>query len=91
MGNSVVHFLTQAFSDGHFADDLNESLITLIPKQDLLETIAQFLPIALSNVVVKIITMVIANRLKPLMGSLVYVRQCNFIPGRQHIDNVVIV
>lgn len=51
---------------------------------------AHFRPIALSNVV-KIITKIIANRLKPVMSSLVGETQCSFILGRQGIDNVVIV
>lgn len=50
---------------------LNESFIALIPKQEKAMTPNRFRPIALCNVVHKIISKVIANRLKPLLPTLV--------------------
>lgn len=69
---------------------MNESLIVLILKQLHPETIAQFRPICLSNVVIKIVSKVIANRLKPLMSDLVGPEQASFIPDRQSTDNIII-
>lgn len=50
---------------------------------------SQSCPICLSNVVIKTISKVIANRLKPLMNDLVGPNQASFIPGRQTVDNIV--
>jgi len=50
---------------------LNASFIALIPKQKNAMTPNGFRPIALSNVVYKIISKVISNRLKPLLPSLI--------------------
>lgn len=51
--------------------ELNESFIALIPKQEKFMTLDRFRPIPLCNVVYKIISKVIANRLKPLPPMLV--------------------
>lgn len=47
---------------------------------------AQFRPICLSNVIIK----VIANWLKPLVGNLVGPGKVSFIPGRQTSDNIIV-
>lgn len=91
MGPSVSEFVRKAFLTASFLMEMNETLITLIPKQNPPEKLTHFRPISLCNVVAKIISKVIANRLKPLMSKLVGPNQCSFIPGRQAVDNVVIV
>lgn len=50
---------------------LNEYFIALIPKQEKDTSPDRFRPIALCNVVYKIISKVISNRLKPLLPTLV--------------------
>ena len=50
---------------------LNTSFISLIPKQESAQTPDKYRPIALCNVVYKIISKVVANKLKPLLPSLV--------------------
>jgi hypothetical protein len=50
---------------------LNAMLITLIPKENEAKTPDRYIPIALCNVVYKIIFKVIENRLKPLLPTLV--------------------
>lgn len=74
----------------HVPSDMNESLICLIPKQEHPDTIAQIRPIRLSNVVIKIISKVIANWLKPLMKELVGMEQSSFIPSRHTTDHIVV-
>lgn len=41
--------------------------------------------------VVKVITKIIANRLKLLMDKLTSPNQCSFILGRQGVDNVIMI
>ena len=50
---------------------LSTSFIALITKQDNAQTPEKFRPIALCNVVYKIISKVVANRLKPLLPTLI--------------------
>lgn len=68
---------------------LNASFIALIPKQEKAMTSDRFKPIALCNVVYKIISKVIANRLKPLLLALDLEEQTRFVEGRQILNNII--
>jgi len=48
-----------------------------------------FKPIELCNVVYKIISKIIANRLKPLLPTLVSVEQSGYVECRQILDNII--
>lgn len=89
---SIWNLVQQAFLRGAFSTNLSTTFITLIPKQTIPELISHFRPIALCNVVVKIITKIIANGLKSLMDKLLQTspNQCSFIPCRQAIDNIAL-
>lgn len=50
----------------------------------------EFRPISLGNVVFKLITKTIANRLKDILPSIVNETQSTFILDRAIIDNVII-
>lgn len=69
---------------------LNATFLTLIPKTDTAATPAKFRPISLCNVIYKIISKVIVNRLKPLMPSLISQEQTSFVEGRQILDGIII-
>jgi hypothetical protein len=60
---------------------LNDTMITLIPKENEARTPDHYKPIALCNVVYKIISKVIANRLKPLLPTLISQEQAGFMEG----------
>uniref|UniRef100_A0A803PJ82 Reverse transcriptase domain-containing protein n=1 Tax=Cannabis sativa TaxID=3483 RepID=A0A803PJ82_CANSA len=51
---------------------------------------ADLRPIALCNVIYKVITKVMANRMKPLMDKIVADMQSAFIPGRLITDNILV-
>jgi len=68
---------------------LNTTFISLIPKHELAQTPDRFRPIALCNVVYKIISKVVANRLKPLLPTLVSVEQSGYVEGKQILDNII--
>lgn len=68
---------------------LNTSFISLIPKQENAQTPDRYRPIALSNVVYKIISKVVANRLKPLLPALISGEQSGYVEGRKILDNII--
>lgn len=70
---------------------LNETLIVLIPKIQGPETIGNYKPISLCNIIYKIISKVIEARLRPHLEYLVSPYQTAFVTGRRGIDNVIIV
>ncbi|CAN1744115.1 LINE-1 retrotransposable element ORF2 protein, partial [Linum perenne] len=90
VGPDVANFVSSCFRYPEMVEQVNETIIVLIPKLAKLEAISQFRPISLCNVVYKTITKCIADRLKPHMVNLVGEAQTSFVPGRQITDNIII-
>lgn len=68
----------------------NETLVTLILKINILLNLAHYRPISLCNVVYKIISKVLMNRVKQLLGVFISHSQAAFVPRHQIIDNVIL-
>ncbi|WCJ40291.1 DNAse I-like superfamily protein [Euphorbia peplus] len=90
MKNSLCALVKKAFREGSFDTELNKTLLVLIPKKPMPETFSDLRPISLCNVAYKVITKIIANRLKPLMPQLVLPQQTSFVAGRNITDNIII-
>ena len=60
----------------------NATFLNLIPKEAGAYSPEKYRPIALCNMIYKIISKVIANHLKPLLPKLIYPEQSGFVEGR---------
>ena len=69
---------------------MNFSHIVLIPKKNNPQRITDFRPISLSNVVTRIVSKLLANRLKMVLPNVIFDSQSAFIPGRLIIDNTTV-
>lgn len=78
------------FQDGTIPRDLNETNIVQIPKKKCPVKVGDLRPISLCNVIVKIITKVMTNRMKNMLDGVVSECQSAFIPGRIITDNIMV-
>lgn len=77
----MIEFLRRASSLGKFDSSLNSSLIALILKVDNPCSITRMRLIASCNVIVKIVTKFIANKLKLLMPKQTSPSLCSLSQG----------
>lgn len=86
----ISEFFNQVWHNPSLIQTVNNTLLVLIPKINKPKFITQFRPIPLCNVVYKILTKAIANRLKPLMDDLISPYQTSFVPRRNIQHNIII-
>lgn len=75
---------------GYFPPDLNMTNIALIPKGNSQASMKDWRPIALCNVLYKLISKVIANRLKLVLHKCVSDNQSAFVPNISILDNAMV-
>jgi hypothetical protein len=76
---------------GKFEKSLNATFVSLIPKKTDAMDVRDFRPISLVGGIYKIISKVLANRFKSVVGKIISNTQNAFIGGRQILDYVLIV
>ena len=91
LGNEMLATINETRISGCIPAELNKTYLTLIPKVDRPLSFGDYRPIALCNILYKIITKIIAGRLQAGTGTFIYAEQFDFLPGRQISDAVGIV
>lgn len=91
VGGMVIGMVKAFFGSGCMLKELNHTNIVLIPKVDNPTKMSQFRPISLCNVVYKLISKVLTNRLKKVLHKVISPNQSEFIKGRQISDNILVV
>ncbi|KAH7839212.1 hypothetical protein Vadar_001285 [Vaccinium darrowii] len=81
IGADVVAAIKSFFHTSHLLRSTNLTLITLIPKVGCPVRSNQFKHISLYNVSYKIITKILANRLRPILPLIISKNQSGFVGG----------
>ncbi|KAL0455402.1 UNVERIFIED_CONTAM: hypothetical protein Slati_0879400 [Sesamum latifolium] len=89
VGSEVCNLILNFLNNGSLNPLINFTDIVLIPKCPNPLDMNQFCLTSLCNVIYKMASKVIANRIKPFLGVLVSNSQ-SFVPGRLIMDNVLL-
>ena len=81
VGDNVVTAVLDYLNSGSMIPSINHTNIVLIPKVKTLEKMFDFRPISLYNVIYKIISKVLANRLKQILPDIISPTKSAFVPG----------
>ncbi|XP_031096875.1 uncharacterized protein LOC116001121 [Ipomoea triloba] len=90
VGSDVSSFVIKCLNECTLLEGLNDTNVVLIPKKASPEKVSDLRPIALCNVVYKIMPKMVANRMKPLLGDVISDSQSAFIPNRLITDNILV-
>ncbi|XP_074336841.1 uncharacterized protein LOC141674013 [Apium graveolens] len=90
VGKDVVEFCQYFFNTGELPAGVNNTLVCLIPKVKMPRKMTDLRPISLCNVLIRIISKVMENRLKTCLSGLISDKQSAFVEGRLLTDNALI-
>ncbi|XP_042939571.1 uncharacterized protein LOC122274613 [Carya illinoinensis] len=90
VGVGVFLAVKEVLSGGRDLGRINETFIVLIPKKKKPVFFSKYKPISLCNVLYKIVSKVLANRLKKILPLLISPSQSAFVPGRLISNNIIV-
>lgn len=90
ISTDMVGMVQKFFITGRLDEQIGDANIVLIPKKKNPVNMMDLRPISLCSVVYKVISKVLANRLKTMLNGIISETQCAFILGRLITDNIIV-
>eukprot|EP00253_Pinus_taeda_P026585 PITA_26585 len=83
ISNDLLRVIEECRETGTMYNAINSTFIALIPKTDSSSSFDDYHPISLCNVIYKIISKIIANRIRPILSRHIAPHQFAFLEHRQ--------
>lgn len=90
MKQGIFDFISRFFAGYVGLGELNHTLLVLIPKVKNVSSMLDFRPISLCNMVYKLISKILSNKLKQVLSTIIDSSQSTFLPGWLITDNAII-
>lgn len=90
IGRDFIVAIQSFFLYGFLPRSINATLLSLIPKTTTAERMTDFRPIACCNVIYKLISKIIARRLKATLPEAIELNQCAFVQDRLLLKDVLL-
>ncbi|KAL0288762.1 UNVERIFIED_CONTAM: putative ribonuclease H protein [Sesamum radiatum] len=90
IGEEVATAILEFFTTGRLLKQVNTTILALIPKVRVPSLVSDFRPISCCNVLYKVITKIIVQRLRLVLDKMISPSQNAFVPGRSIGDNILL-
>ncbi|XP_010446053.1 PREDICTED: uncharacterized protein LOC104728823 [Camelina sativa] len=90
VGQAVTDADLEFFSSSKLLKQWNATILSLIPKNPNAQKVADFRPIACCNTLYKIVSKLLANKIKKVVPDLISNNQSTFVPERLLVENVML-
>ncbi|KAI0530918.1 hypothetical protein KFK09_000466 [Dendrobium nobile] len=90
LGSYVCRAIRSFFIKGYLPKGVKATALAIVPKKKNASNISDYRPIALCNVLYKIIAKTLATRIKPFMNLIVKDNQAGFVNSRVSTDNILL-
>lgn len=90
VGGKLTTEVLQVLRGGSMPAGWNSTVISLIPKVEKPEKVTQLRPISLCNVIYKVVSKVLARRLRDILHEIITPNQSAFVLGRLISDNIIV-
>ena len=90
VGSDVTEAILSVLNSGHMLRKMNYTPIVLIPKKNDLQQMSNYRRISLGNVVSRILSKVLVNRLKTILPTIISEAQSAFVPNRLITNNTIV-
>lgn len=90
IGKDFTAAVQSFFSKGFLPKGLNSTILALIPKKENAQGIRDYRPISCCNVLYKVISKIIANRLKGTLPQCISYNQYAFVKDRLLVENLLL-
>jgi hypothetical protein len=88
VGSDLLQMVEDSRIKGKISKSLNSTFLVLIPKENNSISFNDYRPISLCNLIYKVISKVISNRMKPFLERSLSAEQLGFLKGRRIQDAI---